>query len=71
MGLKNKETMKLSIESFGGNKDNYYNFKQNFVEARNRLKTSELYLSQKYPAELINVLDRSLLVLDFVEFEDS
>lgn len=64
------EKIHCSLEKFGGNKDNYYNFKRYVVTARSNLMLSELYLNQSlYDEWGIDITD-AMYQLDRFEFED-
>ena len=60
----------ISIESFGGNKDNYYNFKRNFLNGRESLRKCDLYLSPVVPLDVPIILGNAFGVLRDIEFED-
>jgi hypothetical protein len=62
--------MKISIDSFGGNKDNYYNFKQNFIKAREGLNLANLYIPQCAPGEIDKLISDGKILLHNIEFED-
>ena len=66
--------MNISIETFGGNKDNYYNFKENYLVARKSIGLASIYLNPSY--KNTNLVGLDCLVMDLkhgfdpVEFED-
>jgi hypothetical protein len=66
--------MKISIDSFGGNKDNYYNFEKKFNSAFRDLATSHLYVNPFFENSELGKLSKLLYELRekfaIVEFED-
>ena len=60
--------MKLSIESFRGDRDNYFNFKRNYLEGQSKLRISLNYLNvgSKEDAILCEILEK----VRVFEFED-
>ena len=60
--------MKLSIESFYGDKDNYYNFKRNYLEGQSKLRISINYLNVGSKEDV--VMKEILEKIDIFEFED-
>ena len=63
--------MKISIQTtFGGDKDNYFNFKIHFLQARESLRKANLYLSPSVLPEVDRIVYQSMFHLRDVEFED-
>lgn len=60
--------MKVSVATFGGNKNNYHNFKQNFVDARQKLRASDVYIP--YASPVRDILWEVFEKLREIEFED-
>ena len=40
--------MKVTLEMFGNDKDNYYNFKQNYLKASESIHLSFIYIHPEY-----------------------
>ncbi len=66
--------MKISIDDFGGNKDNYYNFKLNYKAGVRGLSFSRRYVNSFFRGSNLDKLNDHLWhlngLLDEVEFED-
>jgi hypothetical protein len=66
--------MKISIDSFGGNKDNYYNFKDNWNKASEHRRLAGLYVSPFFTDSTLgkvdNLLGDLMSIFDKIEFED-
>lgn len=63
--------MKISIQSFGGNKDNYYNFKHAVQEARIQVRYANLYtFDGRTSKDLDNLINIAKDNLEKIEFED-
>jgi hypothetical protein len=62
--------MKLYIHSFGGNRDNYYNFQRNYEDALRSLRIASRYVDQKDSPTVSIFVEKANDLLDIVEFED-